>query len=145
MIAAAHAGWKGAFSGIIESTIAAMQQLGANPAAIIATIGPAIAQVSYEVGAEFYENFMKQDAENTQFFVSSSDSALLLGNQQDDKYLFNLPAYGKHRLEQAGIHNVNIIAQDTFTNDKEFFSYRRSCKHGENAYGRQISAIMIME
>lgn len=134
VIAAAHAGWKGAFSGIIESTIAAMQQLGANPATIIATIGPAIAQQSYEVGAEFYEHFMNQSAENARFFLPSPTQI---------HFLFNLPAYGKHRLEQAGIQNINIIAQDTFANDKEFFSYRRSCKRGENAYGRQISAIMI--
>jgi len=61
----------------------------------------------------------------------------------ENKYLFNLPAYAKMRLEKAGISQINIIAKDTFSNDNEFFSYRRSCKRGETAYGRQISAIVI--
>jgi YfiH family protein len=134
VIAAAHAGWKGAFAGIIESTLKAMQQLGAENEHILATIGPAIAEQSYEVGAEFYQNFVAQNAENEGFFAPYLSA---------NSYLFNLPAYGKHRLEKSGITQINIIAKDTFSNDNEFFSYRRSCKRGEPAYGRQISAIMM--
>jgi len=134
VIAAAHAGWKGAFSGVIESTIAAMQQLGATPLSISATIGPAISPESYEVGAEFYDNFINQDAVNSVFFQPSANAA---------HYLFNLPAYAKRRLEESYISQINVIAKDTYSNDNEFFSYRRSCKRGEAAYGRQISAITL--
>lgn len=132
VVAAAHAGWKGAFSGVIEATIKAMQGLGADTSSIIATIGPAIGQNSYEVGAEFFVRFTEQSAGNAQFFIKST---------QENHYLFNLAAYAEHRLSAASISQINIIAQDTCFNDNEFFSYRRSCKRGEPAYGRQISAI----
>ena len=132
IIAAAHSGWKGAMAGVIENTIAGMQQLGANLPDICATIGPAIARESYEVGAEFFERFMALSSKNSRFFVP-----------QGDKYLFDLPAYAKHRLSTAGISQINLIAQDTYFNDNEFFSYRRSCKRGEPAYGRLISTIML--
>jgi len=159
VIAAAHAGWKGAFYGIIENTISAMQQLGAETSSIITTIGPAIAQESYEVGTEFYEHFMAQSSENENFFSKSvvvipakagiqtmekMDTDLRRYDEDgDDKYLFNLPAYAEMHLKKAGISQINIIAKDTFSNDNEFFSYRRSCKRGETAYGRQISAIVM--
>ncbi|MEQ1704334.1 MAG: peptidoglycan editing factor PgeF, partial [Rickettsiales bacterium] len=133
VIAAAHSGWKGAMGGIIENTIEKMQQLGANMADISATIGPAIAQKSYEVGAEFFERFVAISSENSRFFM-----------MQNDKYLFDLSAYATHRLTKSGISQINIIAQDTYFNDNEFFSYRRSCKRGEPAYGRQISVIKMI-
>lgn len=135
VIAAAHAGWKGAFSGVIENTLKAMQSLGAETSEIIASIGPSIGQQSYEVGAEFFARFMEQSAGNSQFFVDSV---------QKNYYLFNLAGYAKHRLSIAGILQINIIAQDTCLNDNEFFSYRRSCKRGEPAYGRQISTITLL-
>ncbi len=133
VIAAAHSGWKGAFSGVIENTIEKMQQLGADTSSIIATIGPAISQKSYEVGVEFFERFIGHDTNNERFFLS-----------QDDKYLFDLAGYAKSRLLTVGISQINIIAQDTYFNDNEFFSYRRSCKRGEPVYGRQISAITLL-
>jgi hypothetical protein len=159
VIAAAHSGWKGAISGIIENTILAMQQLGAKNDSIIATIGPAIAQSSYEVGAEFYANFLAQSSENERFFRHCEERsdvsiqkmqrdkdwiASATPRNDENKYLFNLPAYAKMQLEKAGISQINIIAKDTFSNDNEFFSYRRSCKRGETAYGRQISAIVML-
>ncbi len=134
VIAAAHSGWKGAFSGVIENTLAAMQNLGAENSEIIATIGPAISKDSYEVGAEFFERFIEQSSVNSEFFIKHG---------QGDTYLFNLAGYAKHRLLRAGILQINIIAQDTYFNDNDFFSYRRSCKRGEPAYGRQISTIML--
>ncbi len=132
VIAAAHAGWKGAFSGIIETTLTKMYNLGAENSEIMATIGPSISKDSYEVGAEFFDNFIKQSPINSQFFIP-----------QNDRYLFDLAAYAEHRLSQAGISQINIIAKDTYSNDNEFFSYRRSCKHSDPAYGRQISTIML--
>jgi copper oxidase (laccase) domain-containing protein len=86
------------------------------------------------VGAEFFERFIEQSADNSQFFIKST---------QENHHLFNLAAYAKQRLSSAGISQINIIAQDTCLNDNEFFSYRRSCKRGEPAYGRQISTIML--
>jgi YfiH family protein len=166
VIAAAHSGWKGAFSGVIENTIDKMQQLGASIPDISATIGPAISKKSYEVGAEFFERFIGQDNNNERFFVKSivipdligdlgrhgtnsgcgSRSPLAGGDDEEklpDKYLFDLAGYAKHRLLGGGISQINIIAQDTYFNDNEFFSYRRSCKRGEPVYGRQISAIVM--
>lgn len=134
VIAAAHSGWKGAISGVIENTIEKMQQIGARLSDIQATIGPAIAQKSYEVGAEFLARFIEHDAGNKQFFIKSP---------QENHYMFDLPGYARHRLIKAGISQINIIAQDTYFNDNEFFSYRRSCKRGEAAYGRQISVIKM--
>jgi polyphenol oxidase len=119
----------------MENTIEKMQQIGARFSDIQATIGPAIAQKSYEVGAEFFERFVDHAAGNEQFFAKSP---------QEKHYMFDLPAYAKHRLTQAGISQINIIAQDTYFNDNEFFSYRRSCKRGEPTYGRQISTIKII-
>ena len=146
VIAAAHSGWKGAFSGVIENTIGKMQQLGADTSSISATIGPAIAQKSYEVGAEFFERFIGKDANNEQFFVKSISPHPNPPPEGEGnvRYLFNLPAYAKSRLLTAGISQINIIAQDTYFNDNEFFSYRRSCKRGEPVYGRQISAITLL-
>lgn len=110
-----------------------MHSLGAENLEIIATIGPAISKNSYEVGAEFFDNFIKQSPINSQFFMP----------QDNSKYLFDLAGYAKQRLSLAGISQINIIAKDTYSNDNEFFSYRRSCKRNEPAYGRQISTIML--
>lgn len=132
VIAAAHAGWKGAFGGVIEDTLTKMRSLGAED--ITATIGPAIAQASYEVGAEFYERFLLENAENAQFFAGSTRAG---------HYLFNLPAYAKSRLSAAGIAPINLLAHDTCLLENDFFSFRRTTLRGEPVYGRQISAITL--
>lgn len=134
VIAAAHAGWKGAFSGIIENTVVKMKDLGAKKSEIIATIGPAIGADSYEVGEEFFGRFIEQSSDNKIFFVDSKNKG---------HFLFDLASYAKKRLNNCGISQINFIAQDTYFNDNEFFSYRRSCKLGEAAYGRQISVITL--
>ena len=126
VIGAAHAGWKGAQSGVLENTIAAMEKLGAVRANIIAALGPTIAQASYEVGPEFLERF---DSEEQQRFFT---------NQH-----FNLPAYICHRLAQSGVTSVEDLAIDTYTNEQDYFSYRRCTHSQEPDYGRQISAIML--
>lgn len=134
VIAAAHSGWKGAFSGVIENTIKAMQSLGAENERITATIGPAISKESYETGEEFFTSFIEQSPANSQFFTNSD---------RKSHYLFDLAGYAKYRLLLAGITKINIIAKDTYLLDNEFFSYRRSCKRGEPVYGRQISTLML--
>lgn len=132
VIGAVHAGWKGAIGGVIEAGIGAMKTLGAKH--ITATIGPAIEQYSYEVGAEFYEQFLKASPDNAQYFEPSS---------RDGHHLFDLKGYVRGRLEKAGISSINVLANDTCLEEHLFFSYRRSCQRSESSYGRQVSAIVL--
>jgi YfiH family protein len=134
IIGAAHAGWKGAFTGVLENTIAAMKGLGASD--IACAIGPAISQVSYEVGPEFYENFTsnQQPSTNNQFFAPSS---------RDGHYLFDLKAYAVERLKTAGIE-AELLDRDTCFEEDAFFSFRRATLMGESGYGRQVSAISMI-
>ena len=158
VIGAAHAGWKGAVGGILEETIAAMCDLGATREHIHATLGPTIAQESYEVGAEFYETLLADVADNERFFVPSphpsprgeeafpgEPTGESHGKAGEGKYRFDLPAYITHRLTQCGLAGVENLAMDTYDNETDFFSYRRSTHRGEADYGRQISAIMLKE
>ena len=133
--AAAHAGWKGAFAGVIENTITAMQHKGAQN--IEAMIGPAIGQKSYQVGIEFYDNFVKRDTDYQQFFAPDT----IVDNGAKQKYLFNLKSFVKHLLIQTGINVIKISPDDTCAQEVDYFSYRRSCLRGEPDYGRNISVI----
>ena len=134
IIGAAHAGWQGALGGILESTIAAMQALGANRETICAAVGPSIAAKSYEVGKEFYDKFIQADKDTTQFFWTGRDA---------QHHQFDLPHFIKARLEGAGIKKIWISDLDTYSHESLFFSYRRSCHKKEADYGRQLSAIML--
>lgn len=136
VIGAAHAGWKGALAGIIENTLEAMEALGADRARISAAIGPAIGQESYETGPEFIINFRGQDPDSISFFAPAA---------RKGHNLFDLPRYVKHRLTRAGTGAVNLLAQDTCLDENSFFSYRRATLRGEEDYGRQLSAIRLME
>ncbi len=132
VVAALHAGWKGAKAGIVQATVQEMKNLGASR--ISAIIGPMIRQESYEVSQDFYDDFLKEDAENSAFFVAGE----VVG-----KYMFNLPAYVAKKLRQAGVNQVQDLAIDTYKNEKDFFSFRRS-KHKEEAdCGRNVSLIAI--
>lgn len=132
VIGAAHAGWKGATSGILENTVRAMQQLGARPGKIHATIGPTIAQTSYEVGAEFIARFTP--AEQARFFVPSATP---------EHHYFDLPGYVAARLQAVGLQHVTRLDMDTRSDPQQFFSYRRATLAKEPDYGRQLSAIMM--
>jgi YfiH family protein len=131
VIGAAHAGWKGALAGIIPSTIKAMQALGARD--IAAAIGPCIAQRSYEVGAEFYETLAKENPANGGFF----------GQSMSGSYLFDLRGYVRRKLVEAGVATINILENDTYSEEDSFFSFRRTTHRKESDYGRQVSAIML--
>lgn len=133
VIGAAHAGWRGAFEGVIETTIGAMKKLGANKSHIVAVIGPCIGPDVYEVDSDFYDNFMDQDFENKRFFK----------NINEEKKLFNLPGYGLHQLNKAGITNARWVGWCTYSMEDMFFSYRRASKRGEADYGRMISSIVL--
>jgi YfiH family protein len=133
VIGAAHAGWKGALTGILESAIAAMEKLGAERGRIIAAIGPLIRQPSYEVGGEFVERFIEADAENALFFLPS----VRTGHS-----MFDLAGYIRRRLETAGVLMIDDIGVDTYA-DENFFSYRRSVHRKEPDYGRHVHAIVL--
>lgn len=132
VVAAAHAGWKGALGGIIHSTVAAMQALGADPRRTVAVVGPCIAQASYEVGADFQERFEHHDPGCDRFFIAG-DSA--------DKRRFDLPGFVLWRLEQAGIGQAAWTGHDTAADAEQFFSNRRAHLNGEPDFGRLMSAI----
>jgi YfiH family protein len=135
IIGAAHAGWKGALGGVLENTIEAMVMLGAERSAISACLGPSISQRSYEVGPEFVERFLSFDSTYAEFFSPS---------EKDGHAHFDLPALTVRRLTNAGIEAVSLDL-DTYSDEERFFSYRRTTHRGEPDYGRQISAIAIME
>jgi YfiH family protein len=133
VIGAAHAGWRGAFRGVLEATVAAMTDLGATPAGISAVIGPSISQAAYEVGPEFFETFADEDPDNTRFFA----------NGKGDRMLFDLPAYGLHRLRAAGVGHAEWTRHCTYADPDRFFSFRRTTHLGEADYGRLISVIRL--
>ena len=135
VIGAAHAGWKGALTGILEETIVAMERLGASRPAIHAVLGPTIGRQSYEVGAEFLERFVREDAGYAQFFTPS---------QRPGHSMFDLPAFIAMRMENAAITNFSNLDLDTYSDDGQFFSYRRSVHRKEADYGRLISAIALV-
>ena len=135
VIGAAHAGWKGALTGVLESTIKAMEKLGADRSNTIAAIGPLIRQDSYEVGREFVERFIAADAENVVFFIPSV---------HEGHAMFDLAGYIRMRLERAGILTIDDLGLDTYA-DERFFSYRRSVHRKEPDYGRHIHAIALEE
>jgi YfiH family protein len=133
VIGAAHAGWKGALTGILESTVEAMEKLGAERSGIVAAIGPLIRQHSYEVGGEFVERFMQADAENALFFIPSA---------REGHAMFDLAGFIRMRLENAGVLMIDDIGADTYS-DERFFSYRRSVHRKEPDYGRHAHAIAL--
>jgi YfiH family protein len=136
VIGAAHAGWGGAFAGVAESVVAAMEKLGAKRERIAAAIGPCISRPSYEVGPEFKPRFLAADPANEKFFEPSPRA----GHWQ-----FDLPGYVAQRLRQSGIATVETIPLCTYVSEAEFFSYRRTTHRKEADYGRQLSAIMLTD
>lgn len=134
VVAAVHAGWKGALNGVIDNTIAKMQELGAKPRRMVAGIGPCIAQRSYEVGPEFPAPFLVEDDNNDRFFAPS---------RRDGHFMFDLPGYVARRLARLNVGEVMPTPCDTCREDSRFFSYRRSVLQGEADYGRMLSAIVL--
>jgi len=133
VIGAVHAGWKGALTGVLESTIDAMGKLGAERDGIVAAIGPLIRQPSYEVGPEFVERFLDADAENGMFF---------LPGERDGHAMFDLAGFIRVRLENAGVLMIDDVGIDTYS-DERFYSYRRSVHRKEPDYGRHVHAIAL--
>ncbi|MFZ7092517.1 peptidoglycan editing factor PgeF [Primorskyibacter sp. 2E233] len=132
VIGAAHAGWRGARDGVLEATIDAMVDLGADRDEIQAVIGPSISQRAYEVGPEFLEDFLLDDPANARFFAGGAD----------DRVHFDLPAYGLHRLREAGVE-AEWTRHCTYSDPDRFYSFRRTTHAKEADYGRLISAIRM--
>jgi YfiH family protein len=134
VIAAVHAGWRGALDGVVEAAVLKMEELGARRERICAAIGPLIRQSSYEVGPEFMARFLDADASLKKFFTPAA---------RNSHAMFDLPGFIAYRLEQARIGKVHDLGLDTYTDEKRFFSFRRSTHKGEPDYGRMIAAISL--
>jgi len=131
VVGAAHAGWRGAFGGVLEATIEAMCALGAKRNRIIAVVGPCISQRNYEVGPEFLENFIDENPDNGRFFTQGPP----------EKYLFDLPGFTLFRLRAAQISEAEWTGPCTYANPSDFFSYRFAHHNGLPSYGRMLSVI----
>ena len=135
VIAAAHAGWKGALTGIIESTIATMTRIGAKRNRIRAALGPCIGQNAYEVGSEFEANFLNVNPAYASYFRRLTPQS---------RQHFNLPSFVLDRLAAAGLDTVESCTDCTYSDESRFYSYRRTTHRGESDYGRQLSAIVLL-
>ncbi|MCA0002581.1 MULTISPECIES: peptidoglycan editing factor PgeF [unclassified Mesorhizobium] len=133
IIGAAHAGWKGAFTGVLENTIAAMESLGARRENIVAVLGPSIGPENYEVGPEFVARFVEADGENDRYFAPSANPG---------RSMFDLNRYTLDRLDRAGV-TAQGLGRCTYAEEDLFYSYRRTTHRKEPDYGRQVSAIVL--
>ena len=136
VIGAAHAGWRGAVDGVLDSTVDAMVALGAQRGRIVAGIGPTIGPESYEVGPEFPDRVAAGPLAADGFFQPAA---------RDGHFLFDLPGYVRARLQRAGVGQADWIEEDTVPDATRFFSYRRATHNGEGDYGRLLSAIALVD
>lgn len=134
VVGAAHAGWRGALSGVVEATITAMVGLGADRSSIAAAVGPCIQRASYEVGPEFQAQFIDDEPDTADLFDASSHS---------DRFRFDLAGYVARRLAAARLAEVEVLPLDTYADADRFFSYRRTTLNGGGDYGRLLSAIAL--
>jgi polyphenol oxidase len=134
VVAAAHAGWRGALNGVIDSAVQEMERQGAKRERITAAVGPCIAEAAYEVGPEFEATFLERDPLYAAFFSRKGPR---------DRPHFDLPGFVIKQLEEAGVGSIEDLALCTCENESLFFSYRRKTHLGEADYGRQISAIVV--
>jgi hypothetical protein len=133
VVAAAHAGWKGAITGVLEATVAAMTTLGAEPSRIVAAVGPCIQQDSYEVGPEYRDRFVDADPAFARFFRPGAG----------DRLHFDLPAFCVSRLQQAGVERVESLGHDTAAAPAAYFSHRYNVRNSLGDYGRNCSVIVL--
>ncbi|TCZ59931.1 peptidoglycan editing factor PgeF [Roseicella aquatilis] len=134
VIGAAHAGWRGAVTGVIEATLAAMERLGAERARVVAAVGPCIAQASYEVGPDLRAEVLARDPEDARF---------LAPGRREDRWQFDLAGYCAFRLSAAGVATVETAGVDTLAEEARFFSHRRRTLAGGGPIGHQLSAIAL--
>jgi YfiH family protein len=135
VVAAAHAGWRGALGGVVEATVRRMEGLGASRKRMRAVVGPCIGPQSYEVGLEFRAEFVKANPAYGRFFLTGA---------ADDKRMFDLPGFVLARLKAAGVERAEWLGHDTCAEAALFFSNRRAVKRSEGDYGRLVSAIVLV-
>ena len=133
VVGAAHSGWKGAIGGVIESTIAEMEKIGADRSRVVAAVGPTIGRKSYEVDETFFRRFVAEAPEHERFFSPGKPG----------RYQFDLEGFVLARIAAAGVSRVEALGLDTYANPDRFYSYRRATHRGEADYGRQISLISL--
>ncbi len=138
LIAAVHAGWRGALAGVVEASLEKMTALGADTTRCYAAMGPSIAWENYETGDDFYQVFLREDPDAMTFFKHPDDQK---GGGR--KSCFDLKGYVAYRLRKAGIRHLEILPYDTYSQKQKFFSYRRATHKGEQTKGRQISFILL--
>ncbi len=136
VIGAAHAGWRGALTGVIEATVEAMERLGAARAHIRAAIGPMIRQASYEVGPDLIARFAAEDRASSRFFSLAS---------REGHALLDLGGYVAERLKRAGVGEIEDLGVCTYADPPRFFSYRRTTHRAEADYGRHVNAIALVD
>jgi len=136
VIGAAHAGWRGALTGVVEATIEAMERLGARRGEIRAALGPMIRQQNYEVGTDLMERFGTEDPASSRFFAPAT---------REGHAMFDLPGYIDSRLTRAGIRYVEDLGHCTYADPERFFSFRRTTHRGEADYGRHVNAIALAD
>jgi YfiH family protein len=133
IVGAVHAGWKGAYAGVLAATVAAMVRLGADPDRILAAVGPTIGRRSYEVDEGFFARFVEADEDFDLFFTDG----------RPGHYQFDLEGFVLARLAAAGVRRIEALGLDTYVDPARFYSYRRATHRGEPTYGRQISIIAL--
>jgi len=136
VIGAAHAGWRGALTGVIEATVAAMETLGAARHRMVAAAGPMIRQPNYEVGQELVDRFLADDAGNARHFAAAPRAG---------HALFDLAGYVVARLRQAQVAEIEDVGLCTYADPALFFSYRRTTHRAERDYGRHVNAIVLAD
>jgi YfiH family protein len=134
VIGAAHAGWRGALTGVIEATVAAMENLGADRSRIAVALGPTISQRNYEVGPEFVARFTQADAGNARFFTAAD---------KPGHAMFDLTGYIAARIQRAGIVQFEDLGLCNYAEPERFFSFRRMTHRAESDYGRHVNAIAL--
>lgn len=134
VIAAVHAGWRGAKDGILENAVEKMQELGAKPAQICAVVGPSISQPNYEVSESFFEEFITDDPDHHRFFAQGA---------RPEKYQFDLPGFGLACLRRAGVERAAFCGHCTYADETRFFSHRRATHQQVEDKRRLISVIML--
>ena len=131
IVAAIHAGWRSALAGIVENVVSAMADMGCARAGMMAAVGPSIRQPSYEVGADYRQQFVERDPDSARFFTTG----------EQEKPRFDLPGYVVGELDRSGVGRIDDVAMDTCADQARFFSNRRAFKQAENGFGLQVSAI----
>ncbi|MEZ5892181.1 MAG: peptidoglycan editing factor PgeF [Parvularculaceae bacterium] len=135
VIGAAHAGWRGALAGVLENTVAAMTKLGAKPERIRAAVGPCLRQPDFEVGLDLVGAFLEKHPRSEQFFELRDNP---------EKRFFDLVGFGRMRLADVGVSELDDLGLCTLAHANRFFSYRAMKRRGEPDYGRNLSAIALV-